>query len=255
MKRYLLLLSTLLIIVGLGCVVQACSKKEKIKNFRIARASNWFSMPLMGKEQNLHGFTNDMLQTIAEDEGVQFSVDSISQDALFRSLDSGLYDGILVVAQPTAYTSTIYLYSEPYFWFGPVLVVQKNSDIDTLEEMSGKTIGISRGYPTIWDIKSYPSIVFIPYENILFALENLSRGEIDGVIMPNLPAYIYTQSLYRNKLRVATAPLTGEGLRLVTRQGPRGEQLIEHFDTGLKTIRENGTFDKLIEKWGLFNPQ
>ena len=52
-----------------------------------------------------------------------------------------------------------------------------------------------------------------------------------------------------------TPPLTQEGLRLVTLKNEKGQQLIDAYNEGLDRLKEAGTYDKLLEKWGLINPE
>ena len=73
------------------------------------------------------------------------------------------------------------------------------------------------------------------------------------MILPALVAYTYIKTFYANRLKVATGPLTVEGLRLIAIKDENGRILIEYFNEGLKALKENGTYDELINNWGLMN--
>lgn len=43
-----------------------------------------------------------------------------------------------------------------------------------------------------------------------------------------------------------------QGIRLITHRDTDGEQLIEKFNKGLKEMRADGSFEKLVNKWTLY---
>jgi polar amino acid transport system substrate-binding protein len=254
MKKIAIFLFAVLLLVGSGLLLKGCSNHKERKTFLIGRGSDWFTLPLMGKEQNLAGFIDDLFQAISALEKNDFQAVIVPSEYLTKGLDEGNYNGIITIINPTAYSNNQYAFSDSFFLIGPVLVLPENSPYKSIEDMSGKQIGISRGASTVFDLNTYPSIIIIPYENVLFALEGLNRGDLDGVIMGMLPAYIYTKSLFNGKLRVATGPLTKDGFRVVALKNAEGIELVAEFNDGLKKLRDNGTYDKLITKWTLFNP-
>ena len=65
-----------------------------------------------------------------------------------------------------------------------------------------------------------------------------------------LPAYTFTEALYKGKLQVVSDPITDEGLRLIALKGAE-DSLIEKFDQGLKDLKEDGTYGILLKKWNL----
>lgn len=227
---------------------------SKKPSFTIAHGSDWYSYPLLGKENNLLAFVDELLQNIALDQNIKLELITVSTDSLLRGLNNETYQGAIALFNPSTLTQDIYTVSEPFFLLGPVLVVQTPSSIRSIKDLEGKTVGILRGSSTAYEFAKYPSIIIIPYENILFALEKLSRGEIDGVILPLIPAYVYTESLYPQKLKVITSPLTNEGFRLIAKHTSQGHELIDYFDRGLKNLQESGQYNNLIKKWDLFVP-
>jgi ABC-type amino acid transport substrate-binding protein len=54
---------------------------------------------------------------------------------------------------------------------------------------------------------------------------------------------------------MVTQPLTNEGLRLVALKTPEGHALIEKFNTSLAKIKSTSTYDSILAKWELHNPE
>lgn len=233
-------------------LIPACSSPTKV--YRIARDNSWYGMGLMGKERSLMAFVDELLQNIAQDEKVKLEIIEASNRDLFVGLGQGLYDAVISNMLPTPIKREEYDFSEPLFLLGPVLVVPKNSSISNLVEMEHKSIGIQRSASLVFNMERFPNLTVIPYDNLITALENLGAGQLDGVIMDVVPAYIFISSLYKDHLKIATAPLTLDGLRIISLANNKGENVMGWVDHGLKEAKDNGTYDRLLKKWGLFNP-
>jgi polar amino acid transport system substrate-binding protein len=148
------------------------------------------------------------------------------------------------------------LLSEPFLLLGPVLVISTQDSLQELNEARRKIIGIDATSQSIMTLSldKDPSIQLRLYDNALQALADLDNHRIDGVVLHSLPAYIYTQTFYSGRLKVATTTLNDEGIRLMTLKNANGQALIQLFNHGLNTLRENGTYDQLLNDWGLVNP-
>jgi len=75
------------------------------------------------------------------------------------------------------------------------------------------------------------------------------------VIMEALPAHEYVDSFYKGELKMVPPPLTEDGLRLMALIDPVEKDMIQRFNNGLSQLIEDGTYTKLLDKWGLFDPK
>lgn len=226
------------------------------KTYTIARDPTWFPFDFFGKERQISAFSDDLLLAIAAEQKIQINIYTASSASLLAGLNSQTYDGVLSpISSREVFTQKKYLFSKSYFRFGPVVVLRIHSPFTKLSELEGGVVGVLRGSSTNFEKQGGSNLTYVPYDNLLIALQNLANGSLDGVIVKAIPAYIYTHGLFSDKLRVATAPLTGEGLRLFTVKDPSGQQLIEAFNSGLKKLKENGTYDALLKQWDLVDPE
>jgi polar amino acid transport system substrate-binding protein len=223
----------------------------KDKLFLIARDSTWYPLDLRGKEISMVGFANEMVAAIAADQEFRTRLFEVGPNALFDGLDLKNYDAILSSLTPNVINRQWYVFSDPFYLVGPVLIVNEKSKAKSLEDMEGKIIGIESGALQVFNILEPPNIVIIPYDTASQALENLDNNVIDGVILEALRAYVYTEGFYSGRLKVASSPLTDRGLRLIARNEPGSVHFVSRFNEGLKAIREKGIYADLIEKWEL----
>lgn len=221
--------------------------------YTIARDPTWYPFDFLGKETRITAFSDDLLFAIAKEEGFQVRIFTGTPTALFPGLNNGTYDGILTPESPRESFVANYPSSRPYFRFGPVLLVRLHSPITELAQLKGSAVGVIRGASLAFETTT-TELTYIPYDNLLVALQNLTSGSLDGVVVNAIAAHVYTDSLFKGTVRIATAPLTDEGLRLFVVRGAKGQQLVKAFNQGLERIKANGTYEKLLKKWDLFDP-
>lgn len=229
--------------------------KESVKEhrFMIAADSRWSPLDLHGQEQYMLGFVSGLVDFIAKDEDVRIRVIPVGTSQLYDNLDKGYYDGAFSALPPDVLKEKKYLFSEPFYLTGPVLIVPLNSKATAMSDLH--TVGIERGYTTTFAISGTPMTSIVPYDNLNTGLSELVFGKIDGLIVDSLDAYAFTQGYYKDKLKVVTLPLNDEGLRLITLDQFFGKALIKMFNQGLEKAKKEKIYQNLLEKWELVDPE
>lgn len=270
-----------LAVISLALFIYNSLKNEKLfpKVFRIAIDQSWYPLELYNKKEALLVFSEDLMQEIAKKEKINLELLQVVPEDLFIGLDEGEYEGVLsslmvleknslnyvITTSANTITSHIgreegsesYIFSKPYYLLGPVLVVPMSSSIKSLNDLNKKRIGVIKGDKLISNLSNNSSIRFVFYDDS--DRDKLSNDvvnqEIDGMILDDISAYQFTTSpLYQDKLRIASAPLTREGLRLIVKNNPESKELIDKFNEGLKTLKKDGAYNQLLLKWDLFIP-
>lgn len=232
--------------------LSSCSNNNShTKTYRIAKDDSWYPLNLQGKEKNMSAFASELLLEIAKEEDFRFEAPPTTTDSLMLGLDDGEFDAILTSKLPDPYLQERYLFSDPFYRLGPVLVVAASSRIRNLAEVEGKIIGIMSGISLSSNAKPQLSALFIPYSNATMALDDLEKNKIDGIIMDAMMAYIYIKGPFKGRGKVITPTLNNAGLRLMTLNGSNAEKLVESFNDGLAKLKENGQYKALLNKWDL----
>lgn len=248
-KRVLISIAALVILFII--MSRSCSSKMHHGTYHIAQDPFWYPLNLLGKESSVTAFADDLLIAISQKQSIPIEIISTSSYQLLEGLENENYDGALTALIPTPQTRVTFLFSNPFLTLGPVLIVLENSPIKSLSEMNDKIVGMGSDFSFIFDIAKYPQFIIKRYDIPTNALEDLVAGKIDGVIMGAFPAYTYANGGYKGKIKIISTPLTQEGLRLITLHNTAGEALIKNFNDGLDSLKKSGTYDALINKWGL----
>jgi polar amino acid transport system substrate-binding protein len=255
-KKTVSVISTLLVMgLILFFLLRSCMGNGVLTNqtYLVARDPSWYPMDLLGKEKNMLGFTNELFLDIGKRQGIRFELDLAGSEGLIQGLNSKKYDGVMSALTPTPVNENRYDFSKPFYLLGPVLIIPIKSTVKSFDDLEGRTVAIKRGSPLAFKAKSFPKILFTSYGNMRRALDDLEENRIDAVIMDAMIAYSYAHGEYEKTLKVVGAPLTTEGLRLVTRQDPRSVALISKFNVGLEEMIEDGSLQKLLSRWSLFD--
>lgn len=249
--------SLALLLLILFFSIKSCSAyiSPKETTYRIAKDPTWYPLPLYGNESNLSAFSNELLFAIARDQGLKIELTSTSHQMLFEKLDDGGVQGVLSSLNPDVSSREFYDFSDPYYLFGAVLVVPKESEVATLDDLAHKSIAVKRGSPILFQPPIAPSSFITPYDSPTLILDQLARDKIDAVVMDQFSAYFFLKEFYREKLKVANLPMTLDGLRLITGKTESDNELVQKFNAGLKRIKEDGTYLELLNKWDLHDPE
>ncbi len=251
-KNRLRLLGAGFLIAFLILLIKSCSTdSQTATDYYIGQDSRWPGLDLMGKERNMMAFNSDLLATIAKTENLRIHLINGSSKELFSQLEQGILQGVITNLKPDYSNEDRLIFSDPYFLLGPVLIIPSTAPIQGWNEKAKKIIAVPARTPNILKLESDPSIQIKFYDDILRALADLSDRNIDGAVFPALPAHVYTKTFYSQELKIATLPLNDDGLRLAAPKNDAGKLLIEYFNKGLATLKQNGTYQQLIDQWGL----
>jgi polar amino acid transport system substrate-binding protein len=218
---------------------------------RVGIDGSWYPLSLYGKESNFVGFSSDLLAAISKASEIKLRpIISVSSD-LLQDVNNGFFDGALTFLQPSISNENQYVFSEPFYLLGPVLMAAKNDPIYSLQDMEGKTVGVRESYPLVFEV-SYPSMQIATYDNMNRAMSDLLNNRIDGVIMDVLQAHVQ-MSIWPDKFKIVPPSLSKEGLRLISLNNPISQELVTLFNEGLENVQKEGVYQQLLDKWNLYN--
>lgn len=227
------------------------------KVYRIVIDETWYPLQLYEKDQDMTFFSRELVRAIAAQQNFSIELVQVEDTDLLSGVDNGEYEGVLSSLILNEENASMYLSSDPYYLLGPVLVVTTSSSIKSLKDLSGKTIGLINRSHSIRSLNKYYSahFVFYDYNDRFQLLEDVINKDIDGMVLNMMAAYEFTNSsLYRNQLKVISTPLNNYGLSLIVKNDPEYKKLIIQFNKGLKDLKKNGAYNKLLIRWDLVNP-
>ncbi|RYG71593.1 transporter substrate-binding domain-containing protein [Lentibacillus lipolyticus] len=200
------------------------------------------------KDGEYVGFDIDLINAVADEAGFEIELETTNFDGIIPGLQTGSFDMAVAGIGITEERKKKIDYSNPYFESGLAIGVQKdNESIKGIEDLEGKTVATRLGSTSAAYIKeNIDNVEANQYEQLDQAYLAVENGSADAILYdaPNVNYYINTTG---DKLKVVGDLYKAEDYAIAISQGQ--EKLVKAVNNALETIKENGTYDEIYEKW------
>ncbi len=236
---------------------QSCTrepaKEYKKKLYFIAIPSRWQYTQLYDSEKNLVGFLSDLALSIGKKGGFSIRLIFAEPNDIPALLANRSIDACFTALPKNHETEQKYRFSNPIFMNGTVVVVSEKSPFQSLSDLRNGELAFDNTRNGAVSMKADASWFLQPSNNILYSLEKVTDGSIDGVILNYMQARLYTSSLFSGKYKILFPPIVAENISLIVeKKGPY--ELIEaanHFQ--LESIK-SGDYKQRLSYWSLDMP-
>ncbi len=170
-------------------------------------------------------------------------------ETIVSSLRRGEFDVIVNGLEPTADRAKQILFSKPYYVFQLQLTVrQTETRINALADCRTRTVG-TLANTAASRLLAQEQIPFRSYADPVGAYRDLELKRIDAVLMDVPMEMFYAR---RNpRFKPAGAPIQPGTYVIGLRQGD--EALKAQVDAGLDQIMRDGTLERILRKWNLWD--
>jgi polar amino acid transport system substrate-binding protein len=245
----------LIVLLALSVAFTSCTKKEeKVEaealHIVIATDATWPPMEMVDENKEIVGFDIDLMAAIAEAGGFTYEFRNTAWDGIFAGLSTDEYDAVMSSVTITDERKESMDFSDPYINAGQVLVVRKEtSGVETLEDMTGKSVGAQIGTTGAFAIEKVAGVTLKTYDEIGLAFEDLANGRIDGAVAdtPVAADFALQQDGFKGKLMIVGEPFTDEFYGIAVNKG--NTEVIEAINAGLAKVLGTGTYTAIEEKW------
>lgn len=198
------------------------------------------------------GFEIDLIEAVAEVMGEDIIVKDVSFDQLIASLRSGEIDLIISGLTITESRKQVISFSMPYFYWGETIIIPQGASRDMeLEDLAGKTIAFLAGSSAqeiVNDLEqSNPDTQLTSYETLEEVWQAVENGQVDAAIVFQPPTAYYLNNNSDSNISMTGKVLNSQPMGIAVQKDRQA--LLEKLDNSLTTIRENGTYDRIYEKW------
>jgi arginine/lysine/histidine/glutamine transport system substrate-binding/permease protein len=193
------------------------------------------------------GFDIDLINAIAEAEGLTLDMQGLPFDGIIPALQAGTVDLTISTMTITPERAQVVDFSRPYFKSGQAIAVQEsNSDITSYNALAGKRIAVQIGTVGADQANKANAADVRTFDNTPLALQELANGNVDAVI-GDAPVILYAiKSGSASGIKVAGELLTEEYYGIAA---PKNSPNLEAINAGLATLLENGTYREIYQKW------
>lgn len=194
------------------------------------------------------GFDIDILEALSEYLGFDYELTPMDFTALLMSVQSEKLDMGLAGITITEERQEVMDISDPYYDAGLyILVSEDNDDIESFEDLEGKTIATKEGTASADYVnENLTDYTLNTFANISEAYLELTRGAADAVVYDSPNILYYLAQNPDCGLKVVGDLLDACQYGIVLQ---KESEYTEYINAGLAYLVENGIYDELYEKW------
>ncbi|MGS0765201.1 transporter substrate-binding domain-containing protein [Syntrophomonas curvata] len=209
--------------------------------------------PFEYKEGNdIVGFDIDLIMAIEEMWEEDIAIQDISFDRLIPSLLSGQVDLIVSGLTITESRREVIDFTIPYFEWGEIILTPKGADNDmVLEDLAGQKIAVQGG-TTAHDLvvalaKKHPDTQLILFDSLEEVWAAVEENKAYAAVVPYPLTAHYLNTHRENNLQLVGKVFSVYPEGIAVQKG--NQELLDKLNKSLETLKENGTYDRLWEKW------
>lgn len=263
MKKIILLLALVLSVLmcskkdGDNNVAESSIEENKLPDKIIVGLDDTFA-PMGFKDDNgeLIGFDIDLARAVGEKLGVEVVFQPINWDTKELELQNGNVNLIWNGLSITEERKQQLLFSDPYLENSQIILVKKDSDIKTKEDLKGKIVGTqskSSGEDAVNNDQISKELKELrTYDTYDQAFLDLDAGRIEVIVADEVLARFIKTNKEKN---------AGKELYIVLESSDFGKEeygigakkdntfLIEKVNKALEELKNDGTYKKIHDKW------
>jgi polar amino acid transport system substrate-binding protein len=230
----------------LGVSTSATAADEK---YIIGTDTTFAPFEFTNSDGELVGIDMDLLRAIAKDQGFEVEIRQLGFDAAVQALQSNQVDAVMAGMSITDERKKTFDFSDPYFTSGIQLGVLDSSDVQSLEDLDGKTVAVktgTQGQTFAEENQEKYGFKVTPYQDTTDMVDAVKAGQAVGYF-EDFPVLAYGIQQGSGFRLVGEPELGGEyGFAVNKGQHP---ELVEMFNKGLANLKASGDYDKIVDTY------
>jgi len=247
MKKLVFLLIAIMTVSMLAACGDSNANGDGGETYTVATDANF--KPFEYKDPDtgeMTGFDIELLKAIADEEGFNVDFKTMEFEGLLAGIKAGRYDIGMAGISITPDREKEMDFSNKYYDSGLILMVPKDSDIESVDDLDGKKVGTRQGSTSQDYLKDNTDAQVEAFPGIITAYMDVKNGRLDASFydLPNVKYFIQQQG--EGELKTVGDVLEAQPYGIAL---PKGSDLTEKINSGLKAVKENGKYDEIFEKY------
>lgn len=218
------------------------------KNYIVVSQSSYPPFASLDEKGNVIGMDIDILKAIGEKEGMSFTFLPHDMTGLLETLNTGKADLVATGVNITPERQMRYDFSEPYIEGSWVVLMDKTkSDVASFDALKDKPIAAQQDSLAETQLKATNITTNImPVKTVFLGINATHTGKAVGVydVDTVLNTYIKPGSSYYTVVDAKSGKIP---FGYVMKKG--NTELKTKIDKGLAKIKQDGTYQKILDKW------
>ncbi|MCR4901405.1 MAG: transporter substrate-binding domain-containing protein [Butyrivibrio sp.] len=199
-----------------------------------------------GEDDQIVGIDAEIAAAIAEKIGCTLEIEDIAFDSVIPEVTSGKADIGMAGMTVTEERKQSVNFSDSYATAVQVVIVPEDSDIASIDDLSGKIIGVQSGTTgDLYATDDYGDENVERYNKGMEAVQALSQGKVDAVIIDNEPAKVFVEET--EGLKILDSAYAEEQYAIAI--AIDNTELLDKVNAALAELKADGTIDSIVSKY------
>ena len=195
---------------------------------------------------SFEGIDIEVAAAIADKLGLELQIDDMDFDAALLATQSGKSDMVMAGVTVTDERQKVMDFSDTYAEGIQSIIVPEDSDIASVDDLAGKTIGTQRGTTGyIYCTDDFGEDSVVAYDDGLTAVQALNNGQVDAVVIDNAPAKEFVAA--NTGLKILDTAYAQEDYAIGVAKG--NTALLDAINGALKELQADGTLQSIVDKY------
>lgn len=207
---------------------------------------------MVADDGSFEGIDIEVAGAIAEKLGLELQVDDMGFDAALQAAQTGKSDMVMAGVTVTEERQAVMDFSNSYANGVQVVIVKEDSPIQTVDDLANANmIGCqmgTTGYIYCSDTPEnggFGEDHVTPYDDGAAAVQALMNGQIDAVVIDNMPAQEYVAA--NPGLKILDGEFTNEDYAIGVAKG--NTALLDAINGALEELTNDGTIQSIVDKY------
>ncbi len=230
--------------------VQATQAKEVVTNqpvYKVAVDSNYAPFEFKNEAGNVVGYDIDLIQAIAKEEGFKVEIIPSEFNRLLPAIESKKHDIAISAIKLSDSRQKKFLASDPYLQTHEGYVVKDNSPFKSIDDLKGQTVAVLGDSHLHEKLEVDQNTKVITEPTIFLAFKSIFMNEADAVYSEEPILHFEANQFPNNPVRFI--PSNHEANKYVIYTNKDNQELMLKINNGLQTLKDNGKYHQLTEKW------
>ena len=207
---------------------------------------------MVADDGSFEGIDIEVAGAIAQKLGLELQVDDMGFDACLQAAQTGKSDIVMAGVTVTEERQAVMDFSNSYANGVQVVIVKEGSPIQTVDDLANANmIGCqmgTTGYIYCSDTVEnggFGEDHVTPYDDGAAAVQALMNGQIDAVVIDNMPAQEYVAA--NPGLKILDGEFTNEDYAIGVAKG--NTALLDAINGALEELSNDGTIQSIVDKY------
>ena len=207
---------------------------------------------MVADDGSFEGIDIEVAGAIAQKLGLELQVDDMGFDACLQAAQTGKSDIVMAGVTVTEERQAVMDFSNSYANGVQVVIVKEDSPIQTVDDLANANmIGCqmgTTGYIFCSDTPEnggFGEDHVTPYDDGAAAVQALMNGQIDAVVIDNMPAQEYVAA--NPGLKILDGEFTNEDYAIGVAKG--NTALLDAINGALEELSNDGTIQSIVDKY------